>query len=88
MQVQKLQRASLTDPVKVEVSKKYQTVEKLQQHYLFIPLKLKVSIECFNKDIEKLEKKMMCILCIIIIYLHADVFYMYKLGCVLGSCFE
>ncbi|KAF8794528.1 putative ATP-dependent RNA helicase DDX47 like protein [Argiope bruennichi] len=39
--VQKLQRASLTDPVKVEVSKKYQTVEKLQQHYLFIPLKHK-----------------------------------------------
>ncbi|GFV66659.1 probable ATP-dependent RNA helicase DDX47 [Trichonephila clavipes] len=39
--VQKLQRASLTDPVKVEVSKKYQTVEKLQQYYLFIPLKHK-----------------------------------------------
>lgn len=39
--VQKLQRASLTDPVKIEVSKKYQTVEKLQQHYLFIPLKYK-----------------------------------------------
>ncbi|XP_055927153.1 probable ATP-dependent RNA helicase DDX47 [Argiope bruennichi] len=39
--VQKLQRASLNDPVKVEVSKKYQTVEKLQQHYLFIPLKHK-----------------------------------------------
>ncbi|CAL1277815.1 unnamed protein product [Larinioides sclopetarius] len=39
--VQKLQRASLTDPVKVEVSKKYQTVEKLQQNYLFIPLKHK-----------------------------------------------
>ncbi|GIY80053.1 probable ATP-dependent RNA helicase DDX47 [Caerostris darwini] len=36
--VQKLQRASLSDPVKVEVSKKYQTVDKLQQHYLFIPL--------------------------------------------------
>ncbi|XP_054707603.1 probable ATP-dependent RNA helicase DDX47 [Uloborus diversus] len=39
--VKKLQRASLTDPVKVEVSKKYQTVEKLQQYYLFIPLKHK-----------------------------------------------
>ncbi|XP_035226507.1 probable ATP-dependent RNA helicase DDX47 [Stegodyphus dumicola] len=39
--VQKLQRASLTDPVKVEVSRKYQTVEKLQQYYLFIPLKHK-----------------------------------------------
>ncbi|XP_023227056.1 probable ATP-dependent RNA helicase DDX47 [Centruroides sculpturatus] len=39
--VQKLQRASLTDPVKVEVSRKYQTVEKLQQYYIFIPLKFK-----------------------------------------------
>lgn len=40
--VQKLQRASLKDPVKVEVSTKYQTVDKLQQYYLFIPLKFKV----------------------------------------------
>ena len=40
--VAKLQRASLQDPVKVEVSSKYQTVEKLQQSYLFIPLKHKV----------------------------------------------
>ncbi|XP_044730170.1 probable ATP-dependent RNA helicase DDX47 [Chrysoperla carnea] len=39
--VQKLQRASLRDPVKVEVSTKYQTVDKLKQHYLFIPLKFK-----------------------------------------------
>ncbi|XP_045536435.1 probable ATP-dependent RNA helicase DDX47 [Papilio machaon] len=39
--VQKLQRASLRDPVKVEVSTKYQTVDKLQQYYLFIPLKYK-----------------------------------------------
>jgi len=39
--VQKLQRASLKDPVKVEVSTKYQTVEKLQQYYIFIPLKFK-----------------------------------------------
>ncbi|XP_071039788.1 probable ATP-dependent RNA helicase DDX47 [Parasteatoda tepidariorum] len=39
--VQKLQRASLSDPVKVEVSKKYQTVEKLQQYYVFVPLKHK-----------------------------------------------
>ncbi|CAG4959166.1 unnamed protein product [Parnassius apollo] len=39
--VQKLQRASLQDPVKIEVSTKYQTVEKLQQYYLFIPLKYK-----------------------------------------------
>ncbi|XP_067011078.1 ATP-dependent RNA helicase DDX47 [Anabrus simplex] len=39
--VQKLQRASLHDPVKVEVSTKYQTVEKLQQYYVFIPVKYK-----------------------------------------------
>ncbi|XP_047004321.1 probable ATP-dependent RNA helicase DDX47 [Schistocerca americana] len=39
--VQKLQRASLQDPVKVEVSTKYQTVEKLQQYYVFIPVKFK-----------------------------------------------
>lgn len=40
-QVKKLQRASLKDPVKVEVSSKYQTVEKLQQYYVFIPVKYK-----------------------------------------------
>ncbi|KAL8612131.1 putative ATP-dependent RNA helicase ddx47 [Nucella lapillus] len=39
--VAKLQRASLRDPVKVEVSNKYQTVDTLQQHYLFIPTKYK-----------------------------------------------
>jgi len=39
--VAKLQRASLRDPVKVEVSDKYATVDKLQQHYLFIPSKYK-----------------------------------------------
>jgi len=39
--VAKLQRASLKDPVKVEVSSKYQTVDKLKQYYLFIPLKHK-----------------------------------------------
>uniref|UniRef100_T1JH31 RNA helicase n=1 Tax=Strigamia maritima TaxID=126957 RepID=T1JH31_STRMM len=39
--VQKLQRASLLDPVKVEVSNKYQTVENLQQYYLWTPAKLK-----------------------------------------------
>jgi len=39
--VAKLQRASLKDPVKVEVSGSYQTVDKLMQYYLFIPLKLK-----------------------------------------------
>lgn len=40
-QVKKLQRASLKDPVKVEVSNKYQTVEKLQQYYVFVPVKFK-----------------------------------------------
>jgi ATP-dependent RNA helicase DDX47/RRP3 len=39
--VAKLQRASLSDPVKVEVNSKYQTVDKLMQSYLFIPEKLK-----------------------------------------------
>ena len=39
--VQKLERASLTDPVKCEVSSKYQTAEKLLQYYLFIPSKYK-----------------------------------------------
>lgn len=39
--VAKLQRASLKEPVKVEVSSKYQTVEKLQQYYIFIPVKFK-----------------------------------------------
>ncbi|XP_055715437.1 ATP-dependent RNA helicase DDX47 [Phlebotomus papatasi] len=39
--VRKLQRACLRDPVKVEVSSKYQTVEKLQQYYVFIPSKFK-----------------------------------------------
>uniref|UniRef100_A0A6M2DU01 RNA helicase n=1 Tax=Xenopsylla cheopis TaxID=163159 RepID=A0A6M2DU01_XENCH len=39
--VNKLQRASLQDPVKVEVSSKYQTVDKLQQYYIFIPVKYK-----------------------------------------------
>jgi len=39
--VQKLQRASLKDPVRVEVSGKYQTVEQLQQSYIFLPSKFK-----------------------------------------------
>lgn len=46
--VQKLQRASLRDPVKVEVSTKYQTVEQLQQYYLFIPVRFKVSAKKKN----------------------------------------
>ena len=40
--VAKLQRACLTDPVKVEVDSKYQTVDTLRQQYLFIPAKYKV----------------------------------------------
>lgn len=39
--VQKLQRASLSDPVRVEVSTKFQTPSTLLQHYLFIPAKYK-----------------------------------------------
>ncbi len=35
--VAKLQRASLRNPVRVEVSSKYQTVDTLSQHYLFMP---------------------------------------------------
>nr|AAH68844.1 MGC81500 protein [Xenopus laevis] len=41
--VQKLERAALKDPVKCAVSSKYQTVEKLQQFYVFIPSKFKDS---------------------------------------------
>lgn len=37
VQVQKLQRASLVNPVKVEVSSKYSTVDTLKQEYLFMP---------------------------------------------------
>ena len=40
--VAKLQRACLVDPVKVEVTAKYQTVETLRQQFLFIPAKYKV----------------------------------------------
>ncbi|XKL59182.1 hypothetical protein PGB90_000198 [Kerria lacca] len=39
--VQKLQRACLQDPVKIEISTKYHTVDQLQQYYVFIPLKYK-----------------------------------------------
>lgn len=39
--VQKLQRASLRNPVKVEVSTKYKTVDQLKQFYIFIPLRFK-----------------------------------------------
>ncbi|KAF1741130.1 hypothetical protein MXB_1472, partial [Myxobolus squamalis] len=39
--VQKLQRCSLKNPVKIEVSSKYQTVESLEEFYIFIPFKFK-----------------------------------------------
>lgn len=39
--VQKLQRACLQNPVKVEVDAKYRTVDTLRQQYLFIPAKHK-----------------------------------------------
>eukprot|EP01133_Synstelium_polycarpum_P020527 gene20527-24647_t len=39
--VAKLQRASLNNPVKVQVATKYSTVDALQQQYLFIPFKHK-----------------------------------------------
>jgi ATP-dependent RNA helicase DDX47/RRP3 len=41
--VAKLQRASLTNPVRVEVSSKYQTVSTLKSSYLFVPAKHKDS---------------------------------------------
>ena len=39
--VHKLQKASLTEPVKVEVNSKYSTVDTLRQSYFFIPAKFK-----------------------------------------------
>lgn len=39
--VAKLQRASLKNPVRIEVSSKFQTVDHLKQFYLFIPAKYK-----------------------------------------------
>lgn len=39
--VEKLQRASLVNPVRVEVSNKYATVNNLVQNYMFIPAKYK-----------------------------------------------
>lgn len=42
--VEKLQRASLVDPARVEVASKYSTVDTLLQYYLFFPFKYK---ECY-----------------------------------------
>ncbi|KAF7795000.1 hypothetical protein EIP86_006144 [Pleurotus ostreatoroseus] len=42
--VSKLQRASLTDPIRVEVSTKYATVSTLLQYYVFYPLVYKETL--------------------------------------------
>lgn len=39
--VHKLQKASLSDPVKIEINTKYKTVSTLVQNYIFIPAKFK-----------------------------------------------
>uniref|UniRef100_A0AC35TQN1 RNA helicase n=1 Tax=Rhabditophanes sp. KR3021 TaxID=114890 RepID=A0AC35TQN1_9BILA len=39
--VAKLERASLQNPARVEISKRYDTVEKLKQYYVFFPNKYK-----------------------------------------------
>ena len=39
--VEKLQRASVVNPVRIQVGQKYSTVSKLKQSYLFFPNKLK-----------------------------------------------
>ncbi|CAJ0939434.1 unnamed protein product, partial [Mesorhabditis belari] len=41
--VQKLERASLRDPVRVEVNSRYKTVDTLVQQYIFVPQKYKES---------------------------------------------
>lgn len=65
--VAKLQRASLQEPVKVEVSTKYQTVDKLLQYYIFIPLKYKVwETYCNRLHYSKIECKQ-CLFCRILI---------------------
>ena len=46
--VAKLQRACLRNPVKVEVSAKYSTVDSLKQQYMFVPAKHKVGLYKFN----------------------------------------
>lgn len=42
--VKKLQRACLKNPVRVEVSKKHETVDELDQYSLLVPLEYKVSM--------------------------------------------
>jgi len=81
--VQKLQRASLRNPVKVEVSTKYQTVEKLQQYYIFIPVKFKV--RNINDVTIKSQNKISITTCIFVKYCTKIVIYkMIVVGCI--SC--
>ncbi|KAI4840352.1 ATP-dependent RNA helicase DDX47 [Plasmodium brasilianum] len=44
--VAKLKKASLKNPVKIEVSNKYSTVSTLVENYIFIPLKYKYTYLC------------------------------------------
>ncbi len=39
--MEKLERVSLKNPKRIEVSLKYQTVSNLEQYYVFIPSKFK-----------------------------------------------
>ncbi|KAL7305505.1 hypothetical protein TKK_0002242 [Trichogramma kaykai] len=60
-QVRKLQRAALKNPVKVEVSNKYQTVEKLKQYYVFPQVQKKD--EYLISILEKLSGQSFIIFC-------------------------
>ena len=51
VQVAKLQRACLQNPVKVEVSQKYTTVDTLRQQYIFFPAKHKVYWLCRRRPV-------------------------------------
>lgn len=57
--VAKLQKASLVDPVKVEVSTKFQTPKTLVQNYMFIPAKWK---DCYLAYILDEFKGQICII--------------------------
>lgn len=54
----KLQRVSLKHPVKIELSHKYQTVARLDQHYIFIPAKHK---DCYLAYLLYSKKKQIAI---------------------------
>ncbi|KAI0978633.1 hypothetical protein GJ496_007260 [Pomphorhynchus laevis] len=53
--VSKLERASLVNPIRLQVTNKYQTVDSLKQFYLFIPAKFKDSylVYILNEHIGK-----------------------------------